>query len=1429
MTAPITEKQTARSAHRLALALLGGASLVAIAAPAKARDVVFTTNRQLVEDAIGGKRVAQQQGVTQLRLDSGAVLSFVDGADFRLREGGSVDLYAGSVTVAGGDKGEAVIHVAGDGEGHVSGIGSAASFTVEAGEDGQPKARGHVLGGTATIGTPGNLRRFSAGQMWTLSGEHAHLAVTIGAQAVPPRDGEDSPRVLHVREGGPVAAALNGTPVVLGDALAATGASGDLVAAARRVEGAAANPSIATFPTGDLKLLVGYAARLEGAYGGKPFNGAAADVIRAYLGWLANGGSGAQFLTAYAGFLTQYLDLVRSGAAPSSFTGTSLADINAFIAYRGRTTGFGDLSAQNQALVDAYLAFIRDGGNADLFAKRYTDLTAAYFAFLRGGGLPADFTGASQATIGAYLAFLRDSGLSGALTVQDQALLAAYLNGNGFAFAAQYRSALDAYFAYLAQGKLPSGYTAIDPATLRQYLETLQASGLFDTVLSGNASFYRGYLAYLQGGGSVDGYAQLPANLFTGYANALSAYYDFLAKGGVPSAYSGLTQEQIRAYLAALTSAGASGAFLGDRDAFWSAYFAYLQTGANPDLYAQLPIPPDYPAFADALNAYAAYLRGGGLPSGYSAVDLQRLAAYIQALVAAGKTGLLGQNASLIDAYFTYLAGGGSSDGYSGLPLYTSYAGALQDYYKFLAAGGIPSKYSGLTQAQITAYLKALSDAGVFAQLFSGASGSFLQAYYAYLRNGGSADGYSGIPAYATYSNAISAYYAYLAGGGLPSQYTALTQAQIAAYLKALSDAGLFSQFFSGDSLAFLQAYYTYLKNGGAADGYTGIPVYASYVDALNAYYAFLAGGGLPSHYTALTQAQIAAYLKALSDAGVFNKLLSGQVLAFLDAYYAYILGGGTPDQYAALPANTGGGGGGGGTGSSGGLSGALTSYAGGFTATTGTQLYTILPSRGGGWSSNDGAGVDANGVITGSAQLAIGTASATEVAGDASGVIGRLVNGTASYYSNTETIGANNGLYYALMAPITGSLPTTGTIDYKVLSATSVAYGDGHTATGTFDANLTIGFGSGIRFRMDGTITMPDATYTLSTAGRSSGQLVTAQVGNNPSFVVLRPNISQTGPACGTSTCFLNLYGGFGGSTPQNRLGFAYHSFDPADSGNKSFLEGAVLFGAVGTLPTGGSGGGSGSGTNTPSGLSGTQTGQFLAYANKVIGTDSYANVSVTYGDTLGVPTGWMVNSNEQFAQGSTTVANAGQADGVLTWSRWVSGTPSGNYYSGGAIPVGANGGYHQITGTALTNMPASGTVNYALVGGTPPTFQDERSAPGTLSGSAAVAFGSTPRVGLDLTASIGGGSYQMVTAGGVADPTQSAITVASDGTFDSPLGALTVNSPSAFCSNGCSAFVDGFLAGNGASHMGLSWAIRNESTPQTFIEGTAAFRAGP
>lgn len=1277
-------------------ALLIGASSLAVATHAKAQEVVFADNADLAAAALRGERVTQGSGVTQIRLSSGAMLSFVEGAEFQLRPDGTVDLYKGNVTVTGAGMSETVVRLGGEGSGKISGAGSSGSFSVSTDASGKTKATGRVLTGLATIANGRETKRFNAGQAWEVANGHPRLAssapVAPAPRMTPQRQAQlasltpapaPAPQVAAISAGGPVAAAENGVPVVLGEALAAAGASGDIVSSGQRIEAAVANPSLETFPSDDLASLVAYAARLESLYGGQPFNQAQADVIRAYLNYLASGQSQAQFLTVYAGLMVQFLDLVRSGAAPSSFSGTSLADINAFLAYRSRTDGFAALTSQNRALVDAYLAFVLGGGNADQFVARYTSLTQAYFAYLRSGGDPLAFEGASQATLNAYISFLNDSGLLVRLAESDRALLQAYLANGGTAFVQQYQTALTAYFAYLQSGQLPSAYTGVDPAALRQYLETLQATGLFEQVLGAQATFYAQYLAFLKQGGSIDSWQGLPANVFAGYATALEAYYTFLQNGGLPSAYTALTQDEIRQYLAALAAVGANEAFLGQLASFYSAFFTYLANGGNPDLYTGLPT-PNYTAFADALSAYVAYLQAGGVPSAYTGADL----------------------------------------------------------------------------ALLQQYIKALIDSGQLATLL-GAQAEFLTAYYAYL-----------------------------SGGGTP-------------------------------------------------DGYTALPVYATYVTALEAYYAFLASGGKPSDYTALTQAQILAYLKALTDAGVLAALFDGATLSFIQSYYVYLAGGGNPDLFSGLPGS--GGGTGGGT--------RLTSYSGGFPSNA-TGSKAIAGNAGNIQPSSGTAAIDSSGALTSAGDIARGTAKVTDIAGDASAVVGRFYDGTATFKSTQYSFGPNNGLPYVVLAPKGGTLPVSGTVDYKVLAATRPVYSDGRTAPGTFDAALTIGFSSNNRqltYRTLGTIVMPEAggdvTYTFSTPNYANGQMqevIYDSLGN----YFFGNGMTGQGEGCVSngSGCNISLYGDFAGQDQVNRLGLMYQTYGGDFSAGR--IQGAVIFGKDGTLPAGSSGGG-----NTGGGAAG---GVLTSYSGGFNGTSPRISFITTLrlSDTLLLPgseqgfdalsyafdsngglTSYTRAGNFTRTPGTMTISDvAGDADVVL--GRWSDGTNTG------ATPftLTADQGFHYILTRATPTgfaAPTTGTIAYDLLAATKPTWVDGSGAPGTFTGSFKVNFGlALPKIAMEAkivmpSGGAGGGAYtfDFATTGGLADITQSTsnFSVFSNQSFSF---VVPGDDHSGTCNaNVCYLAAFGSWAGS-TDKLGLTYATYSPAGNAKSIIGAAAFK---
>lgn len=1450
--------------------LLIGASSLALATRAQAQEVVFADNADLAAAALRGERVTQSLGVTQIRLSSGAMLSFVEGAEFQLRPDGTVDLFKGNVTVTGAGMSETVVRLGGEGSGKISGGGSSGSFSVSTDAHGKTKATGRVLTGLATIANGRETKRFNAGQAWEVANGHPRLASSAPVAPVPrmkPQRQQQlaaqtrapapapapaptpapapEPQVAAISAGGPVAAAENGVPVVLGEALAAAGASGDIVSSGQRIEAAVANPSLETFPSNDLAALVAYAARLESLYGGQPFNQAQADVIRAYLGYLASGQSQAQFLTVYAGLMVQFLDLVRSGAAPSSFSGTSLTDINAFIAYRSRTDGFAGLTSQNRALVDAYLAFVSGGGNADQFVARYTSLTQAYFAYLRSGGDPLAFEGASQATLSAYITFLSESGLLARLAEADRTLLQAYLANGGTAFIQQYQTALTAYFAYLQSGQLPSAYPGVDPAALRQYLETLQASGLFEQVLGAQATFYAQYLAHLKQGGSIDSWQGLPANVFAGYASALQAYYQFLQNGGLPSAYTALTQDEIRQYLAALSAVGANEAFLGQLASFYSAFFTYLANGGNPDLYTGLPT-PNYQAFADALSAYVAYLQAGGVPSAYSGADLALLQQYIKALIDSGQLStLLGAQAQFLTAYYAFLTGGGNPDLFSGLPGSGGGTGGGTGGTRLTTyTGGFPSNASGskaiaghagnIQPANSTPTVNAsgeLETAGDIATLgakvtdVAGDASAIVGRYFdgnARFKNSQFGFGTNnGLP------------YVVLApkSGTLPVSGT-IDYKVLAATRPVYSDgrtapgtfdAALTLSFTSNSRVMFFRTLGTIVmpESGGDVTYTFSTPNYANgqlqevIYDSLGNYFfgTGMTGTG-QGCVSGGTGCNISLYgdfagQEQVNRLGLMYQTYGGDFSA------GRIQGAVIFGKDGTLPAGSTGGSTGGGV---------LTSYTGGFNG-TGPRISfittldlsngTLLPGSEQGFDALSYA-LDSTGGLTsytraGNFTRTPGTMTISDVAGDADVVLGRWSNGTNTG-ANPFTLTADQGFHYILTraTPVGFAAPTTGTIAYDLLAATKPTWVDGSGAPGTFTGSFKVNFGLALpKIAMEAKIVMPSGgagggAYTVDFATTGGLADITQSTSNfsvlsNQSFSFVVPGDDHSG-TCNANVCYLAAYGSWAAST--DKLGLTYTAISPA--GNAKNIIGAAAF-EVGT------GAGTGSGTGSGAGSGGTTP---TAAPDGIVKYVGYLGGGrfATFENATPVTTdgnGGLTQVNTFYKLNGATNTDSGNADGIVAWSRWVNGgvTDLGQLPS---TTLGA-GGLAHVWGKPASNAPTSGTVEYALAGATRPATPS--AVVGTLDSARLAVDFSTAKVGFEAGLTVSGQPVTMATSGGTANPSISLR--ASGSTFGAGTGQMTLTG-----ATGVS--IEGFLAGVGATHAGVGYYLE---TTTGNVAGAIAF----
>jgi len=1377
-----------KTSSRAARLLLIGCSSLALSVPSLANEVIFSSSPTPVQL---GQRTSQSSGVTQIALTGGGTVSIVDAAEYTINPDGSIDLYSGSITVSGCDSCDIVVRMPEGLEAQVAGEGSSASFSVAA----NGEATGHTLGGEVRVGQAGRgMRKYREGMMWSAEPGRAPRRSVANAAVAQPEPGKpadpEPPQVAAIGgDAGPVAAALNGIPVTLGDGLAAAGASSDIIDAGRRVEAAAANPSIETFPSGDFALLIAAAAQLEGAYGGRPFNAAQADVIRTYLRFLASGGAQADFLAAYSGFVLDYLDLIRAGGVPSGFASgvASAADIDAYLVFIGRTGAIADLAARDRALADAYLAFIASGGNRDLFAASFTDLTAAYFAFLRAGGVPTDFTGASQAALAQSIAFLRQSGLDQQLSAADRALITAFLENGGIAFASQFQTALDAYFAYLASGRLPSDYDALDQATLRAYLETLASTGLLDAVLADQAVFYSEYLAFLRAGGDVDAFAGLPANIFAGYAVQLDAYFAFLAAGNLPSQFTAADIAQLQSFILQLQAAGALDRFVGaNQAAFFASFGQFVADGGAFDNFAGLNA-NIFAGYAVDLQAYFDFLSNGGIPSGYTVLSQETIAAYIAALEAAGATDrFLLDLTDFYQAYFQFVLGGGNPDNFAGLPVppnFPAFADALNAYAAFLASNGLPSDYSGEDIARLQEFFAAVLQSGQVNSLL-GANGDLLTAYFAFLEAGGQIDAFAGLPIYLDYVAALNAYAAFLSGGGLPSDYAALDLSILRAYLDALATlpGGLAGFDALADNAALVSAYFAFVSAGGDIDGFTGLPIYADYIAALNAYFEFLANGGLPSEYTALDLAILEAYLAALAA-------LQGGLAGFADLnnffldYYEFLLGGGDPDQFAGLPGNGGGG--------NPDIPPQLAGYSGGFDAVEPLIGFVLGGGFNGGLlSGGEGLGfkagnlvLDENGGLQSYVRLPStggtrtkGSTQVVDIFGDADALIGRWTNGIISI-PNTFTFNENQGLHYVLSRPVQPdfALPANGRIDYYQIAATRPTIADGSVAPGVFDAQMAILLGAESKLALEGTITMPTGAdpyvFSFSTAGgiedpsQSTNIIGLTTLGTFSAFVAATDN----GGTCSSiDTCGLSLTAGFAGDI--NTVGLTYRAVREGFGQN---LAGAAIFKSGPERTSGGGGTGNGpafdfayQGGYAPAGpgffARGVypRTNQFGlnldVIRNNQTATNRPASLAVEIEPSGALSRITARTTGENVLDRGTTAVFDVYGDASLLIGRWSDGTFAFNV-SETESTISANQGYHYLLTSAWDAAPnfPMGRVEYELLAATSPTLIDGSLSPGVFDADLAIIYGAAPRVAIDGSITFTGATgfvYSFATEGGFA-----------------------------------------------------------------------------
>lgn len=175
--------------------------------------------------------------------------------------------------------------------------------------------------------------------------------------------------------------------------------------------------------------------------------------------------------------------------------------------------------------------------------------------------------------------------------------------------------------------------------------------------------------------------------------------------------------------------------------------------------------------------------------------------------------------------------------------------------------------------------------------------------------------------------------------------------------------------------------------------------------------------------------------------------------------------------------------------------------------------------------------------------------------------------------------------------------------------------------------------------------------------------------------------------------------------------------------------------------------------------------------------------------------------------------VQNEFGTNGILAWSRWtgdVMTTVGGTVPTASTQTFGPNQGLHTVAGipTASAAMPTGVIFTYNMIGATSPTGANGAFAPGTLNAASLVGNFMTGSVQVNLDATVGGLSFIGSATGSVSN-----VFTAS--------GSTVVGSGCSGC--GCGISVNGFFAGAGATHAGITYNFTgNTSTGD--VSGAAA-----
>ena len=1475
--------------------LLTSATLVALA-PA----VTHAAPTPIGETQPIAQQVPIVQGpgeVRQIRFDDGTIVSFVGEARYTVTGPNSISIESGNVTVLSGSPDFTLNTPSG-----VISVDGGTALTVTAGS-----VTSHVFSGTVSVNAGSGIRTFNAGQAWSSDGSVVTRQFAAGPQAVP--------SVQNLQNGGIYAAALNGLPVALGEALAALGASSDIVAAGQAfdavAQGGLNSLTLQTLPN-DFERLLEFqneiAARVSSDF---TFDGASPAIIDAYLRYLAGGGRIAEFQAVYANLLGSYFEILLQGGFPSDFQGLSPADVQAYLNYLNAVGGLGVLGEAQQALVAEYLAFLADGGVPANFI--FSDVTlnegtidlyfgflSDFVAFIRSGGAPSDFTALDQTLLARYIQLLASAGQLQALfgaqadIFEDYAdFLANGGNPNDFPglndfglsdeLIAEYTSNLQMLLTSLFNGADISDF-GIDAATLATQISQLENEGVLSEAFAAQRAILLQFAAFIEAGGTPDNFTGFAALGFSdavvqSYAAAINSLLALVASGSDISEFTG-NFDVLLAYIAQLQAAGQLGdAFTAAQQEALNAFLTFVANGgaaADFDGFLSLGLNDAVvQAYVEAITEFLQFLADGGAIADYQG-NLAALIEQIADLQASGQlAGAFDQDVlDALNAYLAFLAEGGVPADFTGFDdidfgnggTGSTADGSFEDGpevsltteinpdapidFDFRTARGRALVDTGAANGNFRINTRAFNfprlgsfrdEDGLPSREFlftvndldlvaSGRFGDVLLTRH--VGPGTAAVGGLGMQLDGTV--AIDSVFVQNASSGLPTggevvyDLTQTLGVQTVGYEgDATFDMVLGVRFGTLPLVAanaILRADTDYIYST-AGDGVSGLdfsntnnqpsrPDLGGLLNLVSGQGAFCASGTDCFLFTSFVPnadyTQLGGTIITRSNSADDAMAAATVVLDARDASSVVTEvpdvtpGGMVTAAFGSDRANI-------------------------VTAEAGASNRTFIST---GVFRRTPIAVDMQGLSEINRGLSNvferGDAAVVDLAGDTEWQIGRWVGliGDGTIYS------PNSGLAYALI-PLMDGIPGNGRVEYTLLGATSPVYGDGSTAPGTFDGSAVLVLGASALFGIDATVTMPDATYGFTSTGgledpsirlnfrdqlldgfASGSQLTTTMTGN--------------GAACpnGIESCQTQVRVGIGGNNAEYAsVGYAIYDEARTTAG----VSGTAVFGGEIELDE----------PDTP--VAGdVREDQFVIYASNTIGIDSRTPATVTYDEATGAPIAyqWQLNDftreRERPEIGSASLVESGSAGDVIGWARWADGTSGGRYYDIQTVDLPANSGWHLVSGELATNLPASGTVTYDLIGNTSPTIRDASLAPGTLdSAQAAVAFGTIPRVGVELALTIGGESYSLSSPGGVSDLSQGWQLQQADGgnqlayfggnSFQNNI----VASGGSLCSGttaNCNALLNGFLAGDGATHMGIAYTLGNTGFDQQ-IDGSAVF----